>query len=218
LTLITTDPSPEEAISVLYRAILGREADAGGLKGWSARVESGQRLMLLARELAESEEALLRSPEHRSRVLADLMVWESIVTLTELGVAAWHPDRTFPPGKIAHEIFVGALYEVALQRRPSLDEANFEIAKLEGGTGREWLLRAFAARPEVRSRMLGEPAPGLRGRFRYWQNKRRHVETFRALAAASEARQITHSLASLSIAGPGLQDLLRAAPSTPEER
>ncbi|MDQ1483995.1 MAG: hypothetical protein QOF35_2071, partial [Actinomycetota bacterium] len=175
LTLAMTDSSPDEATSMLYRAILGREADEPGLRAWSALVESGHPLPLVARALVESEEGLLAPPEHRGRILADLMVWESIVTLDELGVATWHPDRTFSPGETAHEIFVGALHEVAFQRRPTPDEASLEVAKLVGGTGRESLMRAYAAQPEVRSRMLGMASPGLRGRLRHWQNKRRHM-------------------------------------------
>lgn len=219
LTLAVTDLAPAEAISLLYLAILGREADEIGLAGWSARFQSGHRLLDLARELAASDEALGRSPEHRAQVLADLMVWESVVALNELGVASWHPERTYSPGNIAHEIFVWSLFEVALQRCPSMTEADFEIAKLVGGTGREWLLRAYAAQPEVRSRLLGEPVPGLRGRLRHWQNARRHVETFRALVTAAEGRHITHLIASLTLAGPSLQDLfLRASTNTAEDR
>ena len=218
LTLAVTDLAPVEAISVLYLAILGREADEIGLAGWSARFESGHRLLDLARELAESEEALGLSPEHRAQVLADLMAWESVVALNELGVNAWYPDRTYSPGNVAHEIFVGALFEVALQRQPSPGEAGFEIAKLVGGAGRDWLLRAYAAQPEVRSRLLGVPVPGLRGRLRHWQNKRCHVENFRALVTAAEGRQVNHLIATLSIAGPALQDRVRPKPRASKER
>jgi hypothetical protein len=213
-----TDLAPVEAISMLYRAILGREADEFGLAGWSARVESGEPLLALAHELAGSDEALGRPSEHRAQVLADLIVWEGVGSLMELGVAAWHPERIYSPRNIAHEIFVGALFEVALQRQPTPDEAAFEIEKLVGGTGREWLIRAYAARPEVRSRLLGKTPPGLRGRLRHWRDGRRHVETFRALTAAAEARQVSHFLASLSTAGPALQDLVRAKPTTIEGR
>lgn len=217
LTLTVTDMEPVEAISVLYEAILCREADPEGLAAWTNRLLQGQPLLTLARELAGSDEALARPPEHRAQVLGDLMVWGSVVALTELGVASWHPDRSHSPGNIAHEIFVEALFEVALQRHPSSDEAGIEITKLVDGTGRERLLRAYAARPEVRSRLLGEPVPGLRGRLRHLQNGRRHVEIFRTLVAAAEARHVTHLLASVSTGDPALEDLLRAKPSTSKE-
>jgi len=218
LTLAVTGRPPGEAVRVLYQAILGREADAVGLAGWSARVESGEPLLALAHELAGSDEALGLPSEHRAQVLADLNVWEGVGSLMELGVAAWHPERIYSPSNIAYEIFVGALFEVALQRRPSPDEAAFEIAKLVGGTGREWLIRAYAARPEVRSRLQGKTPPGLRGRLRHWRDGRRHVETFRALTADAEARQISQFLASLSASGPALDELVRAKPSTSKER
>jgi len=217
LTLAVTGRPPGEAVRVLYQAILGREADAVGLAGWSARVESGEPLLALANELAGSEEALGRPSEHQAQVLADLIVWEGVGSLMELGVAAWHPERIYSHN-IAHEIFVGALFEVALQRQPTPDEAAFEIEKLVDGTGREWLIRAYAARPEVRSRLLGKTPPGLRGRLRHWRDGRRHVETFRALTADAEARQISQFLASLSTSRPALDELVRAKPSTSKER
>jgi FkbM family methyltransferase len=217
LTLAVTDPAPVEAISVLYEAILCREADPEGLAAWSNRLRQGQPLLALARELAGSDEALARSPKCRAQVLADLMVWGNLLAITELGVASWHPDRSHSPGKVAHEIFVEALFEVALQRHPSPDEARIETAKLVGGTGREWLLRAFAARPEARARLLGEPSPGLRGRVRHWQNVRRHVDTFRTLVDAAEGRHVSQMLASLSADGHALEDVMRAKPSTSRE-
>jgi FkbM family methyltransferase len=218
LTLAVTDMAPVEAISVLYRAILGREADPDGLAAWSDRLEQGQPLLGLAHELSDSVEALGLSPGHRAQVLSDLVVWESLFAVTELGVAAWHPDRTYTPGAVAHEIFVGALFEVALQRRPSPAEAQLEIAKLVGGTGREWLLRAYAVRPEVKARLLGRSAPGLRGRLRGWRDARHHAETFRALVVAAEGRQVTHMLTVLSTAGPALYDVVRGTPNSSVDR
>ena len=217
LTLAVTELAPVEAISVLYRAVLRREADPDGLVGWTNRLEQGHPLLDIAHELAGCTEALGLSPGHRARTLSDLKAWESLVSLTELGVAAWHPDRTYTPGFIAHEIFVGALFEVALERHPTLAEARTEIAKLVAGTGRERLLRAYAARPEVKVRLLGNTAPGLRGRLRRMQAALQHVETFRALVVAAEGRQITQLLVDLPAAARiRLQNAERQAANTPE--
>jgi FkbM family methyltransferase len=217
LTLAVTDPAPIKAISVLYQAILGREADPDGLAAWSSRLELGHHLLDLARELADSSEARGLSRGHRARILSDLTVWESLVALTELGVPAWHVDRPYTSGAVAHEIFVGALYEVALQRRPSPAEARIEIAKLVGGTGRERLLRAFAARPEVKVRLLGNNAAGLRGRLSRARAARHHVETFRMLVVAAEGRQVTQLLAGLpAAASMRLQDAARLSANTSE--
>ncbi|MEP7018617.1 MAG: FkbM family methyltransferase [Actinomycetota bacterium] len=218
LTLAVTDPPPVEAISVLYQAILCREADPAGLTAWTDRLELGEPVLRMARELADSAEAVGLSLDHRSRILSDLIIWESLVALTELGVAAWHPHRTYTPGSVAQEIFIGALFEVTYHRRPSPAEARFEIAKLVGGSGREWLLRDYAARPEVRSRLLGEPISGMRGQLRQRRDRRRHLETFRALVVAAESRQITHLIASLSGGDPVLQDLVRTMSETSEGR
>lgn len=212
LRLAVEEHAPVEAVSVLFQAILGREADPGGLAAWSERLEQGQPLLGLARELATSTEALAASPEHRARVRSDLMIWESFVAVSELGVASWHPDRPYTPGAVAHEIFVGALFEVALQRRPTPNETRDEVAKLVGGAGREWLLRSYATRPESRTRLLGKPSPGIRGRLSRWRNGRDYLDTFRALVAAAEAQQVAQILTHLTTPGSAFLDV--AAPPT----
>ena len=201
--------SPVTAISVLYQEILGRAADPEDVAVWSGRLESGVPLLDLARELASSAEALGRAPEDRARTQSELRSWESLVAASELGVAAWRLARTYTPGSVAHEIFVGALFEVALQRLPSVDEVRSEVAKLSGGLGRERLLRDFAARPDVRERFLGKPDRRLRGRLLHLRDGRHHVETFRALVTAAEARQVAEILAAVVLPGSSLPDLAR---------
>jgi hypothetical protein len=216
--IAVTDLAPAAAVSTLFRAVLGREADSDDLALWCARLEQGQPLLDLARELATSAEALRRSPEHRARIELELRSWESLVAVNELGVAAWHPVGTYAAGTVAHEVFVGALFEVALQRQPSRDEARFEVAKLVDGVGREWLLRAYAARPEVTSRLLGEPARGVRGRLRRIRDGRHHLETFRALVVAAEARQVARILANVAPPGSSLPDVVDGSALTSGER
>lgn len=203
--------SPVTAISVLYQEILGRAADPEDVAVWSGRLESGVPLLDLARELASSAEALGRAPEDRARTQSELRSWESLVAASELGVAAWRLARTYTPGSVAHEIFVGALFEVALQRLPSVDEVRSEVAKLSGGLGRERLLRDFAARPDVRERFLGKPDRSLRGRLLHLRDGRHHVETFRALVTAAEARQVAQILAAVVLPGSSLPDLARGS-------
>ena len=60
LALATTDLEPVTAISALYEAVLGRETDPAGLEGWSSRLEHGTPLIALARELADTAEAVER--------------------------------------------------------------------------------------------------------------------------------------------------------------
>ncbi|RYV51347.1 FkbM family methyltransferase [Pengzhenrongella frigida] len=197
LQLALGDRAPADAVLVLYQEILGRTADSEGLAAWTNRLEAGRSLLEVAHELADSDEALTLPEERIARVRSDLIAWESLIALNELGIAAWHPGRTYTRGTVSHEIFIEALYEVALQRRPTPDEVQFEVNKLVGGVGREWLIRAYAANPAVKSRLLGEPTGALRGRLSQWRTGRRHLETFRALVTEAEARQVAQILGDL---------------------
>ena len=207
LRLASTALTPSQTVCALYRGILGREADPDGLAAWSGQLEAGRPVLSLARTLADSPEALECAPEYRARVRAELLAWESLPAATELGLAAWRQGRSYTPGIVAHQVFVDALFEVALQRPPSTQEAALEISKLVDGIGREWLLRAYAARPEVRERLVGRQVPGLRARFglrgrlRHWLDGRRIVEMMRDLVTAAESRQVARILANLSTPG-----------------
>lgn len=189
LAVALSKQTPSSAVSMLYRAILGREAETEGLAAWTARLETNGSPFEIARALAETEEAQGRSTEDRARVNADLEVWQAVAAAKALGLSSplesSHRDEA-----VAEEIFVSALYEVALLRSPRPDELVFETAKLAGGAGREWMLRAFAGRRETRDRLLGAASGGLVDRLRRRRNGRHLVETFRAMVLAAEARQI----------------------------
>jgi len=217
LELVVRDREPGDAVKLLYREVLGREADADGLAGWSSRLEAGESALVLGRELADSAEAQDRPVDHRTKVRTALRTWESLVAIDELGAAAWRTGRPYQPGTVAHQVFVRALFEVGLRRQPTADELEFEVAKLVGGAGREWLLRAYAGRPDVVARLLGD-ANGLRGRLRRWRNVRGLIATFREQVVAAESRQIALFLDDLRATGPILQDGLRAPATTTEER
>ena len=217
LRLSTTEHTPSEAISVLYREILGRDADPEGLAAWSRKLEAGETAFEIARELASSREALDCPPDLRARVSSDLNTWESLLAVTELGIAAWRPGHAYSPGTIAHEIFVDALFEVALQRPPSPAEASLEIRKLADGVGREWLLRAYAARPELRIRLLGRPPRGMRARLRRARDERHYLERVRQLVVVAESRLVERLLANLSTSVSGLSEIRSLPPTESQE-
>jgi FkbM family methyltransferase len=195
LKLAVNEFSPGDAVSVLYREILGREADPDGLATWSRRIESGEPMLRLAREIADSDEALACAIERRSHVRSQLALWQNLVAVTELGAVPCHPERAYSPEAVAHEVFVGALFEVALQRAPSPDEAAFEVARLVAGAGRARLLRGYAARPELQDRLLGQPTRRLRGRLRRLLDRRHLAATFRGMVAAAETRRVAQLIA-----------------------
>ncbi len=203
LSLAVGEHEPADAVAVLYREIVERDADPDGLAVWVARLEAGEPLLKLALEIAGSGEALVCPLERRVKVRSQLALWQTLVAVTELGATAWPPKRAYTPGVVAHEVFVGALFEAALQRPPSPQEAAFEVSRLVSGAGRERLLRAYAARPELRDRLLGRPTRRLRGRLRRWLDGRHVAAAFRDMVTAAEARRVAELLA-----GTGAEGLL----------
>jgi FkbM family methyltransferase len=207
LRLAVAEHTPAEAITVLYREILGRTADQDGIASWTRLIESGEPLLKVAHELANSREALEGPRDRRQRVRSDLIAWESLVAVTELGLAAWRPGYTYTPGSVEHEVLIAALFEVAMQRPPTASEMTVETEKLASGVGREWMVRAYAAKPEVKRRLLGLPARGPRGRLRRWRGSRTCLATFRELVALAEARQVAQLLANLSDKGTDIMEI-----------
>ena len=217
LELALADRPPSAAVSILYRAILGRDPEPEGLATWTSHSETGMPFFDIARNLARSDEALGQPPQRRARVQADLAAWSSLRAAMELGIAGQQPRMTYREGAVAHEILVNALFEVGLGSEPAPDEASREIARLVAGVGRERMVRAFAKNPEARRRLLGEPSGGIVHRVRRWWTGRHHVDTFRALVAASEDRQIGQILATLAVARPRIQELAADLTDATEE-
>lgn len=190
--------APKDAVDVLYREILGRAPDPDGLLVWAGRVEKGEALFDLASEMAATEEARGRTRSDIAVVRADLRTWERLIAVEALGLGSWRGLPGETAASVGHRIFVNALFEVSLQRAPRPDERALEVGKLVGGVGREWLLRAYAARPETDRRLFGTGGGGVRGRVRSLRDRRRRLEIFRELVAAAESRQLTLLLVELS--------------------
>ncbi len=182
--------APRDVIVGLFQAILGRQPEAEGLDAWAAHLANGFSVLQVAHELATSPEATEASPERRARTAQVLRRWEFHSRLREIGALSAEADGTHRPGHAADEIFVEALYEVALRRAPSADELRFEVDKLASGADREWMLRAFADRPPVRERLLGRPVRGPRSLVRRWRDGRTYRSTFRAMVVAAESRRV----------------------------
>ena len=218
LKLALVEHTPAESVALLYREILGRQADPDGLAMWARRVEAGEPLLAVAREFASSAEALDRSPEDRARVRSELDTWESLVVVTEMGIASWRPGRTYTPGSIGDQIFVEALFEAAMLPSPTPAQLRHEVDKLRDGVGREWLIRAYAARPEVRERLLGRSDHGVRGWLRGRRNSRGYLDVFRARVTVAEARQVTLIASRLSSSSTETRTLTEAAPNPSKER
>ena len=218
LKLAFIEHTPAETVALLYREILGRQADPDGLAMWTRRVEAGEPLLAIAHEFASSAEARDRSPEDRARVRSELDTWESLAVVTELGIASWRPGRTYTPGSIGDQIFVEALFEAAMLRSPTPDQLRHEVGKLGDGVGREWLIRAYAARPEVRERLLGRSVRGVRGWLRGRRNSRGYLDAFRARVTMAEARQVALIASRLSGSSVEALALTEAAPNPSKER
>lgn len=215
LRLVAHPHAPADAVAILYREILGRDVDPGSLTDWTAFLEAGASPLAMAHRLASSSEAQKCPAAHRARVKADLAAWEHLVAASELGLTAWHAGDAYRTGTVADEIFVASVFEVALRRPPTPGESQLEVSKLAAGVGREWIIRAYAARPEARSRFLGTPGAGLASLARRWRYERQYLETFRRLVEAAEARQIALVLNQSSSAGSDLHELDAVIPPHP---
>lgn len=181
--------APRDAVGFLYRAVLGREPDPEGLAEWSGHVESGLPVLSVAQQFAEGPEASLMPASKRAQVRAELRRWSTDSAVAELGIAA-DVAPTYTSGRVAQEILVRALFEVALQRAPSPEELQMQTGLLASGASRETLVRSFAHHPEALARLVGGPVAGLRARARQLRDRLSYMSTFRALVLAAESRRI----------------------------
>jgi FkbM family methyltransferase len=197
LQLSSGEITPDDALSVMYHEILGRAPDSAGHAMWLERIERGDALFDLARDMASSGEAQLRGKGERAIVQADLATWERMLIAQTLGTGDGRPATGQSVTTVGHQLFVGALYEVALRRTPTAGELEHEVGTLVAGVGREWMLRNFAARPQTVARLFGTYGPGWRGRVRRLRDRRLQLQIFRDLVAAAENRQLSLLLADL---------------------
>jgi len=190
--------TPSEAVTVLYRIILGRLPEPEGIADWVSQIEAGTPLLSIAEAFASSEEMGLQPATKRARVRADLEVWSSVIAANELGATS-APPHLYTPGSVGQEILVQALYEVALQRQPTAAELDGQIRLLAQGASRDAMVRGFAGLAEARARLLGHPTGGLRGAVRASRDRRTYLATFRSLVAAAEGRRVAHLLLHLAL-------------------
>jgi FkbM family methyltransferase len=182
---------PEQIIEGLYRAILRRPSDTPGLAAWSDRVTAGHDPAALAFELLTAPEARAFGDEHRIRIEKDLQKWAAMQALHQLGVRV---DGITPrtAGTAAQEIFVAALYQGVLHRLPNPTELDLEVAKLRAGVGREWMIRAFARRPEASHLFLDIRSRTAWARAGRWVRRRWFLYSrVRDLVLAAESREIS---------------------------
>lgn len=182
--------APADAVTMLFRTILGRDPDPAGLAAWTSRVESGEMLVSVGRALASSAEARLRPVEERATIAAELDTWSLLVALDELGVPDSATTTAWTRGRIRHEILVHALFEVGLGRLPTAEERDHELTKLDHGVGRDRLVRAFAARPDVIAGHLGPAPTNPIDRLRRWRDMRHHQASFRTAVLTIESRHV----------------------------
>ncbi len=57
---IANSAEARAAVNQIYRQVLGREADANGLRTWTNRLSSGDSLSEIRRQIERSEEASFR--------------------------------------------------------------------------------------------------------------------------------------------------------------
>jgi hypothetical protein len=136
-----------------------------------------------------------------------------MLVVRTLGAGSWRPAPGRSVSTIGHQLFVGALYEVALRRTPTPGELEHEVDKLVAGVGREWMLRNFSARPETIARLFGTYGSGWRGRARRLRDRRLQLQIFRDLVAAAENRQLSMLLSDLHRAETAAASAVDATPT-----
>jgi FkbM family methyltransferase len=181
---------PTDAVSALYRLILGRFADPEGLASWVEQIETGLPLISAAQEFARSDEARRADPAVQLRTRTDLANWAASVALDGTGAASLVGDR-LRTGRVPDQVFVEALYEVALCRQPSPTELDLQLALLETGTGRERMTRAFAGLPAARAAYLERSGRRPRAMLRAWRARRGYLTVFRSRVMLAESRRLT---------------------------
>ncbi len=117
--------APNDRVTRLYRAALGREPDAAGHDYWIEQIESGASLLALTRELIESEEAQGRSS---GDPLRDAYNWALGREPDTSGYAYW---SQYDPARAVLLISDSAEHKVAT----GLEVIEGPIAPLESPSG-----------------------------------------------------------------------------------
>lgn len=181
--------TPEEAVEAVYRAVLGRAADAPGLAAWSEHVAGGASWLTVAERLADSEEARRRPEAEQGDMERALLAGRLAQSLMEIGPKVKRRGP-YNRGVVAREMFVEALFEATLGREPDDAERAEQVARMAGGAGREQMEREFTARPGATERLLGTGPQGRVARLGERLSGRDPLPIARARVRAGEARRI----------------------------
>lgn len=189
--------TPEATVIHLYRAVLSRPPDPGGLAAWAEAVGAGADPLVLAEELAASDEALAMTPDHRRIVSRDIAALRARRTLEALA----DPGRADTGHTPAEELLVRGLHRACLGRGPTPDELEAHVRSLRAGVGREHLIRAFAHRPETWRHLFGSHRGGVRSRMWSAVGRLDVVDVVRDRVSAFEQAEVATLVALASDAG-----------------
>ncbi|QAY63393.1 FkbM family methyltransferase [Xylanimonas allomyrinae] len=190
------DASPESVVRTLYLSVLGREPDDSGSASWIHEIANGRSPIDVARVLARSDEAAAASESQRRRADAFIERLDRFGLLDSFGLGTFY-SKGHSASVVADQIFIESLYEVAHLRRPTHAELENDLNRIRIGVGRQWMLRAFADRPEARARLLGT-AGGVRTRMKRLGARMSYRRDFQTLVVAVESRRIAALLTDLS--------------------
>ncbi|WP_449386625.1 hypothetical protein [Cellulomonas soli] len=151
--------------------------------------------MQVARGLLASAEFTARPAAVRAATRAAVDEWQ--LTAARLEVAAPYRARLGVLGgdTVHDEILVRALFAAGLHREPTTQELQYETDKLRAGIGRDALVAAFGARPDVQARFTGTAPAGVRRRLRRLLDRSATTAAFRLLVAEAESRLLGALLA-----------------------
>ena len=190
LTEIIALRDQELVVGGIYRVVLRREADAGGLASWLEVLRSGVAPIEVARLMAASPEVVGRGEAHETAILGVVEAAASRAALRDLRRHGLDPADARRGTGASRALTVYAVFDVCLGRSPSPTELASETARLAGGLGRDRLISAYARHPEAWRRMVGPVPEGFAGKVVRRVGHRRVMSVARPRVAAAEIRRI----------------------------
>jgi virginiamycin B lyase len=210
-------------VTGLYRQMLQRDPDSGGLATFSAQLEAGAALSAIV-------DSIWNSPEFHSREVTNyyqvylgrnpdavgLNSWVQSMVAGELEssvVNAFLTSSEFLTQHAGNADFVTALYNDLLARTPDSTGLNFWVTQLDGGTPRSAVVDDFLSATEFHTDRLTSLYPAILGRpadsagLSFWQQYRaqpnitiRNVES--AFITSDENLTNLESLSGITLASP----------------
>lgn len=150
----------------LYRTILGRDADSGGLQSWSGQLAAGASIQTIVQDFWYSAEHRGQEIDqfyltylHRSSDAAGRAAWLQILVATgseTAVVAAMLTSSEYLQAHPGNSAWVTSVYNDVLGRAPGAAELQYWLNQLAAGATTSQVAQAIVNSTESDARILGE--------------------------------------------------------------